>query len=44
MMKIEEEVRRLIGFGFFDTVIAGHLGINREEVHKIRMEAKKEDG
>jgi len=42
MMKIEEEVRRLISFGYFDTVIAGRLGISKEEVHKIRMEAKTE--
>ena len=41
MMKIEEEVKRLIGFGYFDTVIAGRLGISKEEVHKIRMEGKK---
>jgi len=41
MTKLEEEVRRLIGFGYFDSVIAGRLGISREEVHEIRMEGKK---
>jgi len=44
MMEIEKEVRRLIGFGYFDTVIAGRLGISKEEIHKIRMEAKKKNG
>ena len=38
----EEEVKRLIGFGYFDTVIAARLGLDKEEVHKIRMEARKE--
>jgi DNA-binding NarL/FixJ family response regulator len=41
MTKQEEEVIRLIGFGYFDTVIASQLGMDREEVHKIRMEARK---
>ena len=41
MTKQEEEVLRLIGFGYFDTVIAGRLGMDKEEVHKIRMEARK---
>jgi len=42
MMKIEEEVRRLIGFGDFDITIAKRLGISKEEVHKIRMEVRTE--
>ena len=41
MTKMEEEVKRLIGFGYFDTVIAGRLGISKEEVHEIRMEVRK---
>lgn len=41
MTKQEEEVLRLIGFGYFDTVIAGRLGMDSEEVHKIRMEARR---
>ena len=42
MQNKEEEVKRLIGFGYFDTVIAGRLGMDKEEVHKIRMGGIKE--
>lgn len=39
MMEKEKEIRILIGFGYFDTVIAGRVGVSKEEVHKIRLEA-----
>ena len=36
MLEKEKEVRRLIGFGYFDSVIAGRLGLTEKEVHAIR--------